>query len=149
MSLILLFFSSQFNLHLNSISYIRKNLNTMRTIIFSLFLVVGMSAFAQNQKSEVLGYWEVVTINFEGQDDLEKRVQYLEFKSDGTLIGGRVESKSVETEGKWNWKEDEGLLYLAQNQGGGDDGGYSIVELTKNNLVLRNEQMTIYLDRGK
>jgi hypothetical protein len=121
----------------------------MRTLFVTLLLVLGSTAFAQSPQTEVVGYWEVVKITFEGKNDKEKRVQYLDFNSDGTIIGGRIEGKTIDSEGKWSWKEDEKLLYLAQNQGGGDDGGYSIVELSKTKMVLRNEQMTIYLDRGK
>lgn len=119
----------------------------MRPFLLYIFLTF-ISHSALSQREELFGVWEVYQVDHIESKEVEKqRVKYLRFMMDGSLQAGNP-GKSPTKFGSWYYHEESKTLTITSDPPNKDDGNYSVVKLKRTRMVLENELVRVYLDRG-
>ena len=113
-----------------------------------LLFFVLISSVSFSQRDAIYGVWDVYKVEeVNGDRSEESRNKVIRFLMDGTFQAGRPNC-SPDKFGTWYYHEESKTLLMTSEPSNKDDGNYSIIKLKRTKMVLENEKMRIYLDRG-
>ena len=117
-------------------------------LILSYFLLT--TSFSEKKKVDpnlILGKWEIYKIQESGRAPKTQRQKFIEFKADGTLLGGGI-GEIPDKRGTWKLNPKTGILTIQSRESYKDNGNYEILKLTQQDLILKRDKDQVFMDRG-
>lgn len=121
-----------------------------KTFSLSLFLLfLLLTAFTPSEK--LIAKWEITSIQEKDKTKIKKPGRWLEFKADGTLVGGQLNENDLYGEvpvltGSWkiDGESKQLTMYYAK-----DDiripEVFKVVKCTSKKLILKSDQVKLHL----
>lgn len=146
---------------LNSVRYYTRNWNAFQKkpiLLFqtkqilmlkkmTLMAFIAILLTACSSEPSVIGHWKVASVVVQGEERADpSEEKSLEFFEDGTFFSGE-RGKHIDRDGTWEHDNDVKTLSMMANDGNRDDGAYTIITLTDEELVITKDELTVTLTK--
>jgi hypothetical protein len=109
-------------------------------------LITALLFISCENEIKIEGKWYVVQSQSE-KGTLKKSInKWIEFYSNGTLIGGKKGESEIKN-GIWKYDSIDNKLFIDSKKKYGGEGVYTLEKLSENEMIMVNDSLKIYFKK--